>query len=276
LSDCARWLLSNDRWRPWLLVAALSVAGTARAAAFEVGHGVADPDACVCDCNGDGEITIDEIIRAVNIGIGLLALEQCPAGDANNDLQVSIDEIIRGINGGIDGCVAPTATPTPSPTPLATLPCVDVSGSWSVSETGSITCEAPGQSETQPVEDTVSVSIEQNGCDIGYDVPGTNIHREGTVDGDHVTVSGDLIVQASGMTVTENVFTARGQVMGDRMSLSGSGIAEGNVSSLGDFTCTGSSQATLTRAGVRKSRPAGDGGHGAGPIGLFALLGAGA
>ncbi len=282
LNDGARWFLSSERWRPLLLAAAIVVAGAVRAAAFEAGNGVANLDVCVCDCNGDGEITIDEVIRAVNIGIGLLSLEQCPAADGNNDLQVSIDEVIRGINGGINGCIAPTATaapatatPTPSPTPLATLACLDVSGSWSVMETGSITCKAGGQTDTQPYNDSGTVVIAQNLCDIGYDVPGTEARRDGTIDGDYVSVSGPLVIPASGVTVTENTFTAQGQVMGNRMDLTGSGTAKGNAPGLGNFTCTASSQATLTRVGVRKSRPAAAGAPGASPIGVFTLLGAG-
>jgi hypothetical protein len=60
--------------------------------------------ACVGDCSSDGTITVDELIRGVNIAIGTLPLEQCPAFDTNNDHSVSVDELLRGVNNALNGC----------------------------------------------------------------------------------------------------------------------------------------------------------------------------
>ncbi len=50
------------------------------------------------------------------LGTGRLAnAQQCP-GDLNGDNEVTIDEVIVAINSALNGCSAPAATPTPSPT----------------------------------------------------------------------------------------------------------------------------------------------------------------
>ena len=60
---------------------------------------------CAGDCNGDGEVTIDELIRAVNIALEILPPSDCLAVDANADGAVSIDELIRAVNAGLGaGC----------------------------------------------------------------------------------------------------------------------------------------------------------------------------
>lgn len=60
--------------------------------------------ACVGDCNGDGTVTVDELVRAVNIALGSIASELCGAADANVDGTVAIDELIRAVNNLLGGC----------------------------------------------------------------------------------------------------------------------------------------------------------------------------
>lgn len=82
---------------------------------------------CAGDCNGDGVVTVDELIRGVNIALGTLAVSVCPAFDTNGDGQVTVDEIVAAVVTALRGCpVDPTATPTPvvtlaPPTSTATL-----------------------------------------------------------------------------------------------------------------------------------------------------------
>ena len=51
-------------------------------------------------------VTIDELIRGVNIALGNTPLSNCPAFDANGDGEVTIDELIRAVNAALDGCGA--------------------------------------------------------------------------------------------------------------------------------------------------------------------------
>jgi hypothetical protein len=71
--------------------------------------------ACVGDCNGNQQVTVDELITGVNIALGNTALEQCEEFDANGDFQVTVDELITAVNNALSGCLAvPSPTPTPT------------------------------------------------------------------------------------------------------------------------------------------------------------------
>ncbi len=63
---------------------------------------------CVGDCNGDGHVTIDEILIMVNIALGNTTPGACVAGDANSDGQVTVDEILAAVNNGLNGCSSAT------------------------------------------------------------------------------------------------------------------------------------------------------------------------
>jgi cysteine-rich repeat protein len=60
--------------------------------------------ACAGDCNGDGMVTVDELVRAVNIALGSAALGLCPGIDGNADGSAGIDELIRAVNNALQSC----------------------------------------------------------------------------------------------------------------------------------------------------------------------------
>jgi len=103
----------------WVLGAALLVAPTAASAV------------CVGDCDGSGDVSIDEVITMVNISLGSAPVSNCTAGDPDGNGQVDITEVIQAVNNALNGCPsapsptstggAPAATPTPSPTSPPTL-----------------------------------------------------------------------------------------------------------------------------------------------------------
>ena len=62
---------------------------------------------CVGDCNGDGSVTVDEIITMVNIALGNAPVTACEAGDANHDGQITVDEILAAVNNALNGCSVP-------------------------------------------------------------------------------------------------------------------------------------------------------------------------
>jgi hypothetical protein len=105
---------------------------------------------CIGDCDGDGMVSVADLVRMVNIALNLQALcpdggPGCLAGDGNCDCEITVDEIVRAVQNSLRGCVdfgsctigehiemccegpigTPTATasatitPTP-PTPAAT------------------------------------------------------------------------------------------------------------------------------------------------------------
>jgi len=77
---------------------------------------------CPGDLNGDGRVTIDEILTMVSAALHGCPLPgavlSCP-GDLNGDGMVTVDEILRALNAALNACPTPTATPVAS-TPTAT------------------------------------------------------------------------------------------------------------------------------------------------------------
>jgi hypothetical protein len=65
---------------------------------------VAVPPHCVGDCNEDNVITVDEIVRSVNIALGNVGLSECPLADSNNEGQVTVDELVTAVNKALYGC----------------------------------------------------------------------------------------------------------------------------------------------------------------------------
>lgn len=60
---------------------------------------------CVGDCNGDGQVTVDDILTMVNIALGNANISTCLAGDANHDGQITVDEILTAVDNALNGCV---------------------------------------------------------------------------------------------------------------------------------------------------------------------------
>jgi hypothetical protein len=80
-----------------------------------LGYDFASPDVCqgapcqslrrqpVCDCNVDDSVTVDEVVRSVNIALGSTPVDRCEDADANGDGEVTVDEILRGVNAALFG-----------------------------------------------------------------------------------------------------------------------------------------------------------------------------
>ncbi len=49
------------------------------------------------DCNGDGTVTVNELVTAVRVSLGEGALATCPASDRNGDGAISIDELVAAV-----------------------------------------------------------------------------------------------------------------------------------------------------------------------------------
>jgi hypothetical protein len=61
-------------------------------------------DSCVGDCNQQGTVTVDELVRGVNIALGIAQLRDCPVSDDDYDGQVAADELIMAVNAALIGC----------------------------------------------------------------------------------------------------------------------------------------------------------------------------
>lgn len=59
---------------------------------------------CPGDCDGDGTVSIANLIVAVNIALGSAPLADCPAVDSNGDGQVGVAELVQAVNAALNGC----------------------------------------------------------------------------------------------------------------------------------------------------------------------------
>jgi hypothetical protein len=60
--------------------------------------------ACVGDCDGSGDVTVNELIIMVNIALGNQTVSACLAGDADQSGDITINEIITAVNNALNGC----------------------------------------------------------------------------------------------------------------------------------------------------------------------------
>jgi len=83
------------------------------------------PGPCTGDCNRDGKITVDELVRGVNIFLALAPAGDCPLFDSDGDGRMSIAELTAAVANSLLGCghelrATPTASSSPTRTPLPT------------------------------------------------------------------------------------------------------------------------------------------------------------
>ena len=57
-------------------------------------------------------VTVQELVKGVNIALGTQPLADCPAVDANGDDHVTVNELLQAVRAALDGCVPATATAT--------------------------------------------------------------------------------------------------------------------------------------------------------------------
>src|SRR5512143_409076 len=64
--------------------------------------------ACPGDCDGDGAVTVDELIRGVGLALDQ-DVSRCSTFDQNGDEQVTIDELTAGVATALSSCPAAPA-----------------------------------------------------------------------------------------------------------------------------------------------------------------------
>jgi uncharacterized repeat protein (TIGR01451 family) len=106
---------ASSKLRGAVLAAAIALCASGEAVA----------QTCVGDCNGDGRVTINELILGVNIALGQQPVSACPAFDRNLDQRVGVDELVAGVNSALRGCTSPTTLRGSClrPGPAGLVPC---------------------------------------------------------------------------------------------------------------------------------------------------------
>jgi hypothetical protein len=98
-------LRSKCRVRELLLVSILLAEVAVRPA-----HGAAE---CVGDCDGDGAVSIAELVSGIDVALGNLPPSACAAFACSSGI-TAISCAVRAVRNALDGCDAPTPTPSPA------------------------------------------------------------------------------------------------------------------------------------------------------------------
>jgi len=59
---------------------------------------------CTGDCGGDGAVTVDEILRGVDVALGGTLSSACTAFDADSSTSVDVAELLTGVTHALAGC----------------------------------------------------------------------------------------------------------------------------------------------------------------------------
>ena len=67
------------------------------------------PGRCVGDCNGDGHVTVDELLAGINFALGNATVDGCHFDLGGHDT-VTVDELALAVNAAFNGCRSVTGT----------------------------------------------------------------------------------------------------------------------------------------------------------------------
>lgn len=95
------WSTTDDSLGTWRL----------RVAAFDEGGGQDFHDVvititapCAGDCDRDGQVTVDELVTAINIALGVSDLSACRTADTDSGEGISVAELVAAAGNSIHGC----------------------------------------------------------------------------------------------------------------------------------------------------------------------------
>ncbi len=203
--------------------------------AIPVGPAAAGLGPCVGDCDGNGRVTVSELIRAVRVALGNASVTECASVDLNSDGRASVAELIQAVVDSLYGCnvVPPTSTPTPTstqtftpsrtftnsptptrtPSPTTTHTPERVPLRWMDSD-GRLTSSTCRSDLTENLRDEVentppcTIDIMLTGGDSIRMVDCQGLVREGSIDGANVaraTFRDSDSVQGCRITIDENL-----------------------------------------------------------------------
>lgn len=59
---------------------------------------------CAGDCNQDRAVTVDELMKDIDVALGRTAWAACRFADLDRDGQVTVDEVVQAVRAALDGC----------------------------------------------------------------------------------------------------------------------------------------------------------------------------
>jgi len=92
------------RWSVWLIGWVFLLSGG-------VAHAQRLTAVCAADCNRDCTVGIDELGASVSSALEQTAASTCDYGDVNGDGEISIEELVAGVDDAAGGCTLPPCQP---------------------------------------------------------------------------------------------------------------------------------------------------------------------
>ena len=62
------------------------------------------PEPCAGDCDNSGDVTVDELVKGVNIALDNADITTCPQFDLDGSGTVTVDKIVKAVNVALNGC----------------------------------------------------------------------------------------------------------------------------------------------------------------------------
>jgi hypothetical protein len=59
---------------------------------------------CAGDCTDDEVVSVDELVRGIEIALGGGSIDDCPLVDGNGDGSVSISDLVAAVDSAVNGC----------------------------------------------------------------------------------------------------------------------------------------------------------------------------
>lgn len=119
--------------------------------------------ACPGDCNANSQVEINELVLGVGIALGQSQLAQCATFDRNGDGAVTIDELLAAVAAALNGCESappPTATGT-IPAEATVTPAATSTGTVAIAATPTNTAVATSE-PTETAEPTQTAQPTQS------------------------------------------------------------------------------------------------------------------
>jgi hypothetical protein len=137
----------------------------------------APAQSCIGDCDGDGVVQINELVLGVGIALGTSELSACSNLD-NGQGMVTVDRLVAAVNNALCSCSPCSSSGTATPTTTAATPTATPTGAESVSMWTVDNYDVTSSDCASVFEDGVLRALQAVGSDFTVRQSGMNVEIE--------------------------------------------------------------------------------------------------